>query len=533
MGRSRSASRSSSRRSGGGDRATEPRKAGTLGGRLSFAVVAVGMVLLSAAPSAQATFPGANGRIGFASPRDGGDADIFTMNADGSGVAQLTANSAEDRYVAWSADGTKMAFGSTRDGGDDDIFKMNADGSAQTQLTFNSAGDQSPSWSPDGSKIAYVSNQDGDFEIYVMNADGTGQTQLTTHPADDAGPAWSPDGQKIAFQSTRTGNWKIYVMNADGTSQTELPPTGGFQDVAPYWAPDGSKIIFRRDGAGNSAEVYTMNPDGTAQTPITNHPFFDSEGVFSPDGGKIVFSTNRDGDFEMYVMNADGSNQTRITTAAGFDGSHDWQPTTVYARPQGASPIRVALVPAYQECTDPNAKRTGGFSGDACHSPTLVSDQLTVGTPEVNGNPVRSNGFARLATIRGNPLTPADEADIRLEVSITDVRRQGDLSDYTGELGAVTELRITDRGGGPGSDVSTTSVDLPLSFTVPCAATGGAEGAECSTTTSADTLVGGSVAEGRRSIFKAGEIQLFDGGPDGDADTSPNKLFAWQGLFVP
>jgi hypothetical protein len=276
-----------------------------------------------------------------------------------------------------------------------------------------------------------------------------------------------------------------------------------------------------------------MNPDGTAQTPITNHPAYDSPGMFSPDSTRIVFSTNRDGDFEMYVMNANGSGQTRITTAAGFDGSEDWQPTTVYARPQGATPIRVSLVPAYEECTGPNASRTGGFAGPACHSPTLISDQLTVGSPEVNGNPVRSTGFIRLETIRGIPSTPADEADISLEVSITDIRRQDDLTDYTGELRALTQLRITDRGGGLGSDVSTTSVDVPLSFNVPCTATGGPAGADCSITTSADTLVGGSVAEGRRSIFKVGEVQLFDGGADGDADTSPNTLFAWQGLLVP
>ena len=94
---------------------------------------------------------------------------------------------------------------------------MNADGTGLTQLTHNSDNNFAPAWSPDGRRLAFLSSRDGDFEIYVMNADGTNQTQLTHTNYEGAGrPAWSPDGRRLAFtfKLDRDGNWEIYVMNA-------------------------------------------------------------------------------------------------------------------------------------------------------------------------------------------------------------------------------------------------------------------------------------------------------------------------------
>lgn len=123
-----------------------------------------------------------------------GDFEIFLLNLDGSGTTQLTNNTVNDYANGWSPDGSKIAFESDRDGGDGDIFVMNADGSGDvTQVTHNDAiSDGDPVWSPDGTQLAFQSNRDGDFEIYVMNADGSGDaTQLTFNQGiDDAGPHW-------------------------------------------------------------------------------------------------------------------------------------------------------------------------------------------------------------------------------------------------------------------------------------------------------------------------------------------------------
>ena len=91
----------------------------------------------------------------------------------------------------WSPDGTKIAFASRRAGdGGLRIYTVNADGSALTEVTHNPIVDVEPSWSPDGSGIAYSSVQEGDQEIWIVNADGSAQLRLTHSPGIDTDPSW-------------------------------------------------------------------------------------------------------------------------------------------------------------------------------------------------------------------------------------------------------------------------------------------------------------------------------------------------------
>jgi hypothetical protein len=143
----------------------------------------------------------------------------------------------------------------------------------------------------------------------------------------------------------------------------------------------------------------------------------------------------------------------------------------------------------------------------------------------------------RLGVFVGNPSTPADEADVNLGFSLTDVRGAGDESDYAGELQAFTTVRVTDRDSdqspGGGDDPATVS-DFPFPATVPCSPTSDpGVGATCELDTSFDALVPGAVKEGDRSVWQVDAIQVFDGGADGLVSTSPNSLFARQGIFVP
>jgi acyl-homoserine lactone acylase PvdQ len=208
-----------------------------------------------------------------------------------------------------------------------------------------------------------------------------------------------------------------------------------------------------------------------------------------------------------------------------------------YARPQGASPLRVSLVPAYRACGSPNRQHGPPLAFGSCNPPAQRSDYLTVGTPDANGNPARSVGMMRLGVFPGNPSTSADEADVNLVFSLTDVRRSSDEADYAGQLQALTSVRITDRdndpAGGGGDDPATVS-DFPFPATVPCAPTAApAVGASCELNTTFDALVPGAVKEQDRSIWQLDAIQVLDGGSDGLASTSPNTLFARQGIFIP
>jgi acyl-homoserine lactone acylase PvdQ len=208
-----------------------------------------------------------------------------------------------------------------------------------------------------------------------------------------------------------------------------------------------------------------------------------------------------------------------------------------YPRPQGAGPLRVSLVPAYRACTTPNREHGPPLSFGSCNPPSQRSDHLTVGTPDANGNAANSVGSMRLGVSPGDPSTSADEADVSIAFTLTDVRRSSDEADYTGQLQAITTARVTDRdneeSGGGGNDPATVS-DFPFPVTVPCAATAATSvGGTCELNTTFDAVVPGAVKELDRSIWQLEAIQVFDGGSDGLAATSPNTLFAKQGIFIP
>jgi hypothetical protein len=211
-----------------------------------------------------------------------------------------------------------------------------------------------------------------------------------------------------------------------------------------------------------------------------------------------------------------------------------------YARPKSANPVQVSLVPAYQACTVPNREHGPPLAEPSCNPPAQTSAQATVGTPDSNGQAPLAVAQARFKTTVGNPGTPADEADVAITVAATDVRARSDLSDYAGELQASVGLRLTDRNNSLApplfpDDQTGTVQDTTVAVTVPCTATGDPNaGADCEVSTSADAVTPGLVVEGDRAIWQLGQVQLFDGGVDGDAaTTADNTLFATQGVFIP
>ena len=135
------------------------------------------------------------------------------------------------------------------------------------------------------------------------------------------------------------------------------------------------------------------------------------------------------------------------------------------------------------------------------------------------------------------PLDPGngDQSDIGMQASITDVRKKSDLSDYTGGLRPRSSFRITDQDNGTGDERSATVQDLSFAFTIPCSTTAsGTVGSTCSIGTTYESIYPGTVKELKRAIWALDQIQVFDGGADGNAATSAdNTLFAVQGVFIP
>jgi len=301
--------------------------------------------------SGTATFTVAVDTIAFQSERalDSSDAintnltsNIWVTNPDGSGakpLTVLTAAQANSFAPAWSADGSKIAFDSqgALDGSNvsnilTNIWVINADGSGRTpltKLTHVSAITlgRAPAWSPDGRHIASQSLRvlDGSdagspnniHNIWLMNADGTNQTPLSgLTAASSLNPVWSPSGSRIAFESSRVLDGadaaiatvtNIWVMNADGSGATPLTRlmATNMRSFEPVWSPDGSKIAFLSNRAldgsdildtNSIANIWAMNPDGSGATPLTRLTAVltdSSAPVWSLDGSMLAFASSR------------------------------------------------------------------------------------------------------------------------------------------------------------------------------------------------------------------------------------------------
>jgi Tol biopolymer transport system component len=167
--------------------------------------------------------------------------DIYTINPDGTGLVRLTNTAADDRDPAWSPDGTKIVFASNRSPysrgfvGHMHLWVMNADGTGLKQLTSGSDDESQPAWSPDGTKIAYHYSNG----IAAVFTDGTKDNSINITASDNGKtwyrgePTWSPDGQSLAFTSNYDGFYRVYTWTP-GFALTLTPQ--GDQDRFPAWA---------------------------------------------------------------------------------------------------------------------------------------------------------------------------------------------------------------------------------------------------------------------------------------------------------
>jgi Tol biopolymer transport system component len=220
---------------------------------------------------------------------DGEQGQIHAMGADGSGDRTLTTEG-ENFDPAWSPDGTQIAFSGTR-GGEPDLFVMQADGTGIRQLTDDPASDWGPAWSPDGTAIAFNSNRSGTFDLYRIAPDGGDPAALTDGPADDYNPAWAPDGTRIAFTSNRSGDYGLWLVGTAGTDEPRQVATGEGNAYMPSWSPDGARLAFTSNRTGDF-EVFVGAATGGEPQNLSRNPGTDdgwAGPAWSPDGSVILY----------------------------------------------------------------------------------------------------------------------------------------------------------------------------------------------------------------------------------------------------
>src|SRR5678815_1169984 len=270
-------------------------------------------------------------KIVFQSKRDGRRFDqIYLMNVDGTGQRLVSTGQGRATCSYFFPDGRTILYASTHPrvgeppappqgydkggrydwsfDGAFDIYTADLTGKVLHKLVDSPGYDAEATISPRGDRIVFTSDRDGDLEIYSMTLEGTDIKRLTFEKGYDGGAFFSPDGRRIIYRGSRTNDYRalqIYVMNADGSDKRQLTQGGG-TSFAPSWHPDGHRIVYcsnanaPADNRGNF-DLYLLDVDAAPDAPgaqplrLTDFTGFDGFPVFSPDGRRLAFASNRDG----------------------------------------------------------------------------------------------------------------------------------------------------------------------------------------------------------------------------------------------
>ncbi len=194
---------------------------------------------------------------------------------------------------------------------------MNADGTQQVQLT--SLGHNGyPSWTTDNQQMLFASNRDGEWRVYSMNPDGSNQRPLIEKGSCTA-PQLSMAGQ-LSYTCLQDGNWEIYVEDRRITNNDT-------DDRLHVWSPLGDLIAFEAlKNDGQHRVLFVVNPDGSGLRPLTGAEYRSWNVAWSPDGRRLVFASDREGNARLFVIGVDGSALQALTRADQWSQAPAWSP---------------------------------------------------------------------------------------------------------------------------------------------------------------------------------------------------------------
>ena len=300
------------------------------------AIILAGLVaaITFGGQASQATSPAGNGPIVF-SGDSGSGADIYTINADGSGLRRLTHVKGDAGSPDWSPDSTRIVFGIE----DKAVYLMDAGGDDLHQVT---APGGEPAFIPDGDHLVYwcdaCEGGDGVFLIRDDGSDAPG-VRLTTNPFRDQGdedPEVSPDGQTVTFVRHKVGGklQALFAVGIDGSDLRKLTSYEREVAITHDWAPDGRQIVITTNADypnHKSPNVATIRPDGSHLRLLTHYTGGEQgafAGSYSPNGRWIVFRIeNAEKErFGLYRMHPDGTHRQLIKKLPFPPRQSDWGP---------------------------------------------------------------------------------------------------------------------------------------------------------------------------------------------------------------
>ena len=238
-----------------------------------------------------------------------------------------------------------------------ELYLMRGDGSRKTRLTFNEGPESEPAWSPDGRHIYYWFNHrypsnDLSGKIFRLTLPDRSIERITLAEGDWDRPSVSPAGDRLAVTfhpyDSLPPYQLLFVDIASGLATTVfdigLTPddndfyfyTPEWSDTHPAWSPDGERLAFASNRDGDY-EIYVLHLETGDLLQLTDDDGADSHPTWSPDGGRIAFHSNRAGTWEIFVMNADGSAPVQLTNPPVSKSSPAWSPDGAFIAYHGAS----------------------------------------------------------------------------------------------------------------------------------------------------------------------------------------------------
>lgn len=282
-------------------------------------------------------------RILFVS-RISGQEELCSINSDGSSFRQLTNKESRSEYQPhFSKDNEYITFNTYRYGGWK-LAKATSDLKSVNKLIKNSVGyEYDASWSNNGKYITYIGfdrGSSGKRQVFITDVEGINPKSITKEHKEFShyAPIFSKDDKTIyCYAVAKNGSYDLFSMNIDGTNRKNISNTADSYEFSPSISSDNSKLAYLKyDEKKNNIDLIVLDlitnktvnltANANLKSPICSweSPFFAYAVDWSPDGKKLVFNSDADGDLDIYTIKNDGTELKNITNNDWDDAQPNW-----------------------------------------------------------------------------------------------------------------------------------------------------------------------------------------------------------------